>query len=86
MNIFTKTIGVACLIIATSVSHEAFAKNNTNAGSAPIYGTQNLVATINQAIYKVDPNLNIGVAVKSMKTGEVLYSRNETDPSYLRVS
>lgn len=42
-----------------------------------IYGAENLAAIINNAIYNVDPNLNIGVAIKSMQHGDVLYTKNQ---------
>lgn len=48
--------------------------------TSAIYGTSNLVSAINSAIQNVDPNLNIGVAVKSMKYGDVLYTHNPHHP------
>lgn len=41
-----------------------------------IYGAQSLTNSIESAINGIDPNLNIGVAIKSMKSGETLYTRN----------
>jgi len=43
----------------------------------PVYGTENLIAEINQAVNKADSNAIIGIQVKSMKHGDMLYSRNE---------
>lgn len=45
--------------------------------SMPIKGTVSLISEINRAIASVDPNLNIGVAVKSMKQGDTLYLKNQ---------
>ncbi len=49
------------------------AQNSTGA----IYGSANLVDVINQAINKADSKAIIGIEVKSMKSGEMLYKRNE---------
>lgn len=53
----------------------SFAKKSAPLGN--IYGTSELISTINQAIRNIDPNLNIGVAIKSMKHGDMLYAHNE---------
>lgn len=44
--------------------------------SPATYSAAGLTAVINHAISDVDPNLNIGIVVKSMKYGDVLYTRN----------
>lgn len=77
-----------CLILSISCTVEAkhhVTKKQTSKKTSPnvpatIFGYQNLIATINNAIASVDPNLNIGVAVKSMKTGQILYTRNPYRP------
>lgn len=64
---------ICCLsLLATCLPASA------NASSLPpvIYGTQNLDAWINQTINAVNPDLNAGVYVRSMRTGETLYIRN----------
>lgn len=76
------------LLIAGQVSTAAFAKKSRHhhahtahsapASTQPIYGTQNLVDEINQIVGSIDPKATIGVQVKSMKQGDILYTRNET--------
>lgn len=69
---------IISLWIIAALSTTACARNKKrSAQPLTINGTPTLAATINNAIYGVDPNLNIGVAVKSMKYGDVLYTRNE---------
>lgn len=71
-------INITGLCIAASFSCSAFAKHHKSAAvySQPIYGAEGLTNAMDQAINSIDPNLSIGVAVKSMKTGQVLYTRN----------
>jgi len=45
--------------------------------SAPIYGNSALIAEITRAVRSVSPNVRVGVKIKSMQTGDVLYSLNE---------
>lgn len=74
---------IMSLGIIASVGDITFAKRKSASARKPvsapaaIYGTQNLIAEINRAISSVDPNLNIGVAVKSMKQGDILYLKNQ---------
>ncbi|EKD72483.1 MAG: D-alanyl-D-alanine carboxypeptidase/D-alanyl-D-alanine-endopeptidase [uncultured bacterium] len=80
------------LLIISSFSASVFAKKQHAARSAhkhtrtkttkmtharPIYGTQNLVAQINQIISSADSNASIGIQIKSMKYGDMFYTRNE---------
>lgn len=71
-KILTTIVGL-CI---TTLPITTFAKANKEAAS--IYGSANLTATINKAIQNIDPDLAIGVAVKSMKQGDILYRRNES--------
>lgn len=41
------------------------------------YSESNLTSEINRIINNVDPNLNIGVAIKSMRHGDTLYLKND---------
>lgn len=82
---FTGSILIVCTLISVSCNTFATHKKNlkkskhakvTHVVSSAIYGSQNLTNIINHSIDEVDPSLNIGVAIKSMKTGETLYTRN----------
>lgn len=79
----TSLIGLSLIILLGS---PAWAKHATKKQiiSLPIsntlYGPQNLASSINSAINSVDPGLNIGIAVKSMKTGEILYTHHPQRP------
>src|SRR5688572_5216430 len=44
---------------------------------AVIYGTQQLAAELNRIIYSADPNARIGVQIKSMRHGDILYSQGQ---------
>lgn len=74
------------LLLLTQVSTNAFAKkhhhilmgHHPTVSIQPIYGTQNLVAELNQIVSDVDPKAVIGVKVKSMKQGDILYTHNES--------
>lgn len=46
-------------------------------GNSTLSGTDNLVAEINRIISDTDPDLTIGIQIKSMKYGDTLYSKNE---------
>ena len=59
-----------------SVTHRHTVRTVTHYNApSHIYGNQNLVAEINQILRRT--NVDVGVQIKSMKTGEILYSRNE---------
>jgi D-alanyl-D-alanine carboxypeptidase/D-alanyl-D-alanine-endopeptidase (penicillin-binding protein 4) len=75
---FALSFGSNALAKHTTKKHVAHKKAASSTAPVPaaIYGSQSLAAAINNAIASVDPNLNIGVAVRSMKTGETLYTRN----------
>lgn len=75
MNLSRKVLGIISLCIIASFSSTSFAKHK-KVSYTPINSAADLAATIDRNINNVDPNLNIGVAVKSMKTGETLYTRN----------
>ncbi len=68
-----------------AVSSPALAKHKkhkipteTQSVPAEIAGSGNLSAIIDRAINNTDPTLNIGIAIKSMKTGEILYTHNSS--------
>lgn len=42
-----------------------------------VHGTQDLIAEINHAIYGVPSKTTVGIIVKSMRTGETLYTKND---------
>lgn len=67
---------IISLWIIASFSTSTYARSKKSTQPLSINGTQHLVATINNAISSIDPRLNIGVAVKSMKYGDVLYAHN----------
>ena len=52
--------------------HHASSQNSSH----PIYGTQNLIAELNHIANSADSQSSIGVQVKSMKSGETLYTLN----------
>lgn len=73
MKLFKCVTAVICLLILTS--QPALSKR-----SVPVKSPQTLTASINQAINRVQPDLDIGIIIKSMKTGKILYARNEHKP------
>lgn len=76
------TILMSVLVIS-QLNSSAYAKKHrhfhlhSTAQSHPIYGTSSLVSEINQAISNVDANAIVGVQVKSMKHGDLLFSKND---------
>lgn len=75
------------LLLLLCLSDEALAKKKhhhsqsttasaSSSSSHTIYGTQALQAEIDRTIANVNPNLNVGVQIKSMQHGDTLYSRN----------
>lgn len=84
MNAIIKITAIISLAAATLLSHNAFAVTKKKraapvAKTQPvIYGESSLAAVINQNIRNVDPNLNIGVVIQSMKSGRVIYRHNDT--------
>lgn len=59
----------ACLSFATA----SFGKTSSHT----IYGTTALVTGINHTILSMNPNAHIGIAIKSMKYGDTIYTKNE---------
>ncbi|MCC2667227.1 MAG: dacB [Gammaproteobacteria bacterium] len=47
--------------------------------SAPIDGKQNLIAALNQLTRGADAGADVGIQIKSMRSGEVLFSKNAQD-------
>lgn len=73
MNL-SKTLGMCCFLIVTLLTNPVLAKRKS---TSPLQGPASLSASINQAINRVEPNLEIGIIIKSMKTGKIIYTRNE---------
>lgn len=77
------------LLTLWQVSGEAFATKHrhhpihtyhrSRPSVQPIYGTDNLANLLNQIVQNVDPKASIGVKIKSMKHGDVLFSYNESN-------
>lgn len=69
---------IVSMICLFCLNGEIFAKTKkrTVAVSHNIYGTPALRDEINRIISSVNPSLNVGVQVKSMRGGEVLYTRS----------
>jgi len=63
------------LILTLGLSFSAIAKKKAS-GDYIISGAGNLNAAINQAINDVNPDLNAGVFVKSMTSGDTLFAKN----------
>src|SRR3990167_6295320 len=57
-------------------THKPIKSKPATTHSAPIYGTQSLAAEINRIIANTDNNAAIGIQIKSMKHGDMLYTRN----------
>lgn len=77
-------IVISLLIIIAPLS-SAFAKRHHRHSASKassqhmIYGTQNLTDELNHIISSADSRASIGVQVKSMKQGDILYSHRESD-------
>jgi len=54
-------------------------QTNAWAYSAPIYGKQNLTATLNRIAQEAGSSAEVGIQIKSMQSGETLYSKNAYD-------
>ncbi len=78
---------ITSLVIISGLNTEAYAKkhsrrahsharNHAESQASSIRGTDNLIATINQIVGSAGPNTVIGIQVKSMKHGDMLYNRN----------
>ncbi len=73
------------LLVLGSLSTVAYAKrhhhyqHNAISHSAPIYGTQQLTDELNHIVENIDSRAFIGVQVKSMKHGDILYTHNESN-------
>jgi D-alanyl-D-alanine carboxypeptidase/D-alanyl-D-alanine-endopeptidase (penicillin-binding protein 4) len=82
MKLTGKFSAVLMCLCAISVNTATYAKHvrqhaRSHANQAQsIYGTQNLVDEINRAVNKADSKAIIGIQVKSMKYGDMLYNRN----------
>ncbi len=63
------------LWIISCLSYSALARGKTR--SSPIYGKENLATEISRAINAAGSNAVVGIHIKSMKNGDILYRRNE---------
>jgi D-alanyl-D-alanine carboxypeptidase/D-alanyl-D-alanine-endopeptidase (penicillin-binding protein 4) len=78
MQSLGKFIGILTGIIIISLGcSNSIAKHKAAPVAKSIFGTQNLSDEINRIVQDVDSNANIGIQIKSMKNGDLLYSRNE---------
>jgi D-alanyl-D-alanine carboxypeptidase/D-alanyl-D-alanine-endopeptidase (penicillin-binding protein 4) len=71
-------IVVSSMIFLLCLNGEAVAKTKRkNIVHPKTYGNVALAAEITRLITNVNPNLNIGIQVKSMRYGDTLYTRNQ---------
>src|SRR3990167_2792758 len=88
MDRFGKILAIfISLLILCHLPSLAFAKKRHTHGhnhahlktthSHPIYGSENLSSELNQIVSNTDSNALIGIQIKSMKHGDMLYTRNE---------
>lgn len=61
----------------TKHRHRSHAPQSTVSSNQAVYGTGSLAARLAQIVENTDPHADIGVQIKSMKSGDVLYSHNE---------
>ena len=67
------TLVVMYSLFACTVQTKAYAY------SPEIYGKQNLIAALHQLTQTAGRNAEIGIEIESMRSGEVLYSKNAQD-------
>jgi len=77
MELFRKLIFTTfcSLLVFVCLNQEAAARHVTPAQT--IYGADNLAAEITRTINAVNPDLNVGVYVRSMQSENTLYTRND---------
>lgn len=68
---------ILTLCIISSLCCTGYAKKSKEARPQVVYNSRTLVAEINRIIDSEDSNASIGVYVKSMKHGDVLFAQNE---------
>jgi serine-type D-Ala-D-Ala carboxypeptidase/endopeptidase (penicillin-binding protein 4) len=76
--LFMTACVISCLGFTTLA--EAKTRHHRQAHTVPITtitGSAALTAEINHALQRMNPNAHIGIAIKSMKYGDVLYSKND---------
>ena len=64
-----------CLVLAIL----AVLQTTAWAHSAPIYDKQNLIAALNRITQQTGKNADVGIQIKSMQSGDLLYSKNAHD-------
>lgn len=65
---------LSSLVLLVGLNNPLFAKKTSL--TRTIYGTAALTNEINRLIATVNPNLNVGIQINSLQTGDVLYSRS----------
>ncbi len=68
-----------CNVILAIFSMVSVLQTNAWAHFAPIYGKQNLIATLNRITAGSDRNADVGIQIKAMHSGDLLYSKNAHD-------
>ncbi len=89
MNLFGKISAILIvLMLICGLNTTAYAKKHsrhahshkskpTESHINSTYGTESLIAEINQIVNNAGSNTTIGIQIKSMKHGDMLYTRNE---------
>src|SRR5581483_6546809 len=76
---FFLAIWITCLCSSTASygrnHHRHHPTSHTTITS--VNGTPSLVANINRALHSISPYSKVGITIKSMKYGDVLYTRND---------
>jgi D-alanyl-D-alanine carboxypeptidase/D-alanyl-D-alanine-endopeptidase (penicillin-binding protein 4) len=66
------------ILIISGLSYTAEARTKkTHYTPHHVTGTQELIAEINNAVRRINPNAHVGITIKSMKYGDTLYTKNE---------
>lgn len=63
----------SCFINQAAAKHKSHRPHRV---AQAIYGSQDLTAEINRILYEVPSKTSVGIAVKSMKYGDTLYTKN----------
>ncbi len=72
-------IAAYSLLVLLCFSEQALAKKHRYHAEpqvTAVYGTSALANQINRIVANINPNLNVGMQIKSMRHGDLLYSRN----------
>ena len=83
LAIFTTILTIFCLafMIPTEakVKHHKYTRTHTRSTTTTVVtsGPNTLAAEINRALARINPNAQVGIAIKSMKYGDSLYTKND---------